>query len=405
MATTLTPSAPLIQGVASPDVVVDPQAFYAATRRMRFPMRSLTAIAGLGSTDSTQLRQTGIVSALEIRVTGTLVFGGTIGTTTMSYEWPLNIIRQLRLSANGQSNLISTRGLMVRAYEFVTNPKLDDSGLGASFAGTAVTSGSLKLPCDDWGTSAGNALNPGTNVPAIGTYTVDLTFFVPVAADPVSLIGAVYAQTSATNLTADLDWNTQGAAPGGTSNSGIISAMGAAATLVVALSYSITGRVFSIPNVGGKYVVPDLSQFHQMAETRFGGQAQGVNEPLLPGTGVGRRLLRLFFQEYSGTPPIPLAITATNYSTVAWAYGGSDTPESYSNGTNLRAENIRVAGVDLGGNWGLGLWDFANQFALRDTVDEGTTSDLRIQLGLVNSPTSGFAQVLQETLFAAPVGA
>lgn len=405
MATTLTPSAPLIQGVTSPDVVVDPQAFYVATRRMRFPMRSLTAIAGLGSTDSTQLRQTGIVSGLEIRVTGSLVFGGTIGTTTMSYEWPFNIIKALRLSANGQSNLISCRGLPIRAMEFITNPRLDDSGLGASFAGTAVTSGSLKLPSDDWGTSSSNALNPGTNVPATGTYTVDLTFFVPVAADPVSLIGAVYAQSSATNLTVDIDWNTQGAAAGGSSNTGIISAMGASATFSSSLSFSIVGRVYSIPNVGGKYVVPDLSQFHQLAETRFGGQAQGVNEPLLPGTGVGRRLMRLVFQEYSGAPPVPLAVNSTNYTTVGWAYGGADVPESYSNGTNLRAENIRIAGVDLGGNWGIGLWDFASQFALRDVIDEGSTSDLRIQMGLANAPTSGFAQVLQETLFAAPVGA
>lgn len=405
MASTLTPSAPLIQGVQSPDVVVDPQTFYAATRRLRFPAKSLTAIAGLGSTDSVQLRQTGIVAGLEVRVTGTVTFGGTLGTTTMSYEWPFNIIRSIRLSANGQSNLISCRGLTVRAYEFAANPKLDDSGMSASFAGTAVTSGSLKLPCDDWGTNSSNLLNPGTNVPATAAYTVDITYFVPVAADPVSLVGAIYAQSSATNLSVDIDWNTQGAAAGGSSNSGLISAMGASATFTSSLSYSITAVAFSIPNVGGRYVVPDLSQFHQISEARVGGLAQGTNEPLLAGTGVGRRLLRVFFNVYSGTPPVPLAMTAANYNLVGWAYGGNDQPESYPNGTSLRALNIRQAGVDLGGNWGIGLHDFASQFALRDTVDEAATSDLRVQLGLVNSPTSGFAQIAQETLFAAPVGA
>jgi hypothetical protein len=171
------------------------------------------------------------------------------------------------------------------------------------------------------------------------------------------------------------------------------------------LSWSCTGRVYSIPNVGGRYVVPDLSMFHQLAEARQGGLAQGTNEPLLAGTGVGRRLMRLLFNVYSGATPTPLAMNATNFNTVGWAYGGSDVPEQYPTGTNLRAENIRTTGTDLGGLWGLGLWDFASIFALRDVVDEAATSDLRVQIGLVSAPTSGYAQILQETLFAAPVGA
>lgn len=395
-ARTLTPSAPLIQGVTSPNVVVSPEVFYPATRRLRFPMKGAVAIQGLGSTDSVQLRQTGIIAGLEIRVFGSLTFGGTIGTTTMAYDWPFNLIQEVRLSANGQSNLIRCRGLTVRALEFITNPKLDDAGLSKSFGGTAQTAGTLALPCDDWGTSGVNTLAPGSNVAAIGTYTVDLTFFVPVAADPVSLIGSVYAQSSATNLQLDIQWATQAQ---------IVSALGGAATFAQALSWSVTGLAYSIPNVGGNYVVPDLSMFHQIAETRSGGLVQGTNEPLLPGTGVGRRLMRLLTQVYTGATPTPLAANAANYNTVGWAYGGSDVPESYPSGANVRAQNVRVAGVDLGGLWGFILWDFASQFALRDVVDEGATADLRVQLGLVASPTAGFAQITQETLFAAPVGA
>lgn len=392
---TLTPSAPLLQGqvASSPNIQQNPGLFYAATRRMRFSMRGLTAIAGLGSIDSTTLRQTGIVTSLEIRVTGTVVFGGTIAGTSMSYEWPFNLIREITLSANGQSNLIKARGLSIRTLEFVMNPRLDDTGLAATFTSTAVTSGTLKLPCDDWGTSGVNALNPGATVAATGTYTVDLTFFVPVAADPVSLIGAVYAQSSATNLSCDLSWNVQAS----------LLTLGGAATVAFALSFMITGRAFSIPQVNGQLVVPDLSQFHQVSEVRFGGFIQGVQEPLLSGTGTGRRLLRAMFNVYSSG--VPLAMNAANFSTVSWAYGGNDVPETYPNGTSLRAENIRVAGVDIGGNWGWGLWDFANQFALRDTIDEATTSDLRLQIGLVNAPTGGACQIVQETIFAASVGA
>lgn len=392
---TLTPSAPLIQGVQSPNVTVDPDNFFKATRRLRFPMQPLKAISGVGTTDTVQLRQTGIIAGLEVRVKGTITFGGTITGTIMTFDWPFNLVQEFRLSANGQSNLMRWRGLSVRAHEMVTNPRLDDTGISKTFTATAQTAGTLAIPSDDWGSSSPNFLGPGVTVPAIGTYTVDLTYFLPVAADPVSLIGAVYAQSSATNLTLDTQWATQAQ----------ICTLGGSATFAQALQYKVTGRAYSIPNVNGQYVVPDLSRFHQLAEFRQGGLAQGTNEPLLPGTGVGRQLLRLYFQVIQGATPAPLAMTDANFNVVGWAYGGSDVPEAYPLGGDLRAENIRVAGVDLGGNWGIGVWDFASQFALRDVVDEAATSDLRIQIGLVSSPTNGFAQILQETLFAAPVGA
>jgi hypothetical protein len=388
-------SAP-IQGINAPDVVVDPDNFYKATRRMRFAMSPLKAISALGSVDNVQLRQVGIVAALEVRVQGSLTFGGTIGTTTMSYDWPYNLIQNLTLSANGQSNLISARGLTLKAYDFITNPRLDDTGITQQFGGAAITSGSLSLPSDTWGNVSTNVTAPGTNVAATGTYNFDFTLVVPVAADQTSLIGSIYAQSSATNLSLNVQWATQ---------SQIVSALGGAATFASSINWQVTGVAYSIPNVNGRFVVPDLSQFHQLSENRAGGLVQGTNQIILPGTGVGRQLLRLFWNTYSGATPAPLAMNATNYGQVDWAYGGNDTPEAYPNGTQLRAWNIHVAGVDIGGSWGFGLWDFANIFALRDSVDEGATTNLRLEFALVSSPTSGFAQVAQETLFAAPVGA
>ncbi|HWB34589.1 MAG TPA: hypothetical protein VHA75_01045 [Rugosimonospora sp.] len=390
---TLTPSAPLIQGVASPNVVVDKAAFYAATRRLKFPMKSSTNIAGLGSTDSVQLRQTGIVAVLEVRVKGTLTFGGTITGTSMSYEWPFNLVKEFRLSANGQSNLVKARGLSIRALELATNPRITDQGITKSFNGANSAFGTLALSSDDWGTFSTNALTPNGSVAATGAYTVDLSYFIPVAADMVSLVGSVYAQSAATNLALDIDWNTQNA----------LLTLGGSATVAQALTYQVTGHVYSIPNVGGQYVVPDLSAFHQLAEFRQSGLGQNDNQVLLPGTGVGRKLMRVLHNVYSSGAP--LALTAANFSTLAWAYGGSDTPESYPSGQDQRVNNLRQTGSDLGALWGFSLWDFASQFALRDVVDEGATSDLRIIIGLVSAPTNGAAQVLQETIFAAPVGA
>jgi hypothetical protein len=391
----LNPSAPLtqLQGVDSPPVTIDPEKFYIGTRRLKYSMKSISAIAGLGSTDTVQLRQSGIVAGLEVRVTGTIVFGGTITGTTMSYEWPFNVVRNFTLSANGQSNLVKARGLTVRVLEFATNPKIDDTGITKTFNAATSAVGTLALPCDDWGTSSSNALSPNTTVPAAGTYTVDLSYFIPVAADYISLVGSVYAQSSATNLTLDIDWNTQAA----------LLTLGGAATFAHTLQYQVTGLVYSIPNVGGRFVVPDLTQFHQIAEARVGGQVVGLNEPILAGTGVGRRLMRLLFQVYSNSAP--LAMNATNYGLLGWAYGGNDTPEVYPTGQNLRAQNVRQCGADIGVLWGFGMWDYASQFALRDIVDEATTADLRLQFTLIPALTTPFAQICQETLFAAPVGA
>jgi hypothetical protein len=395
MAQTLTPSAPL-QGVEAPNVDVMPEAFYAATRRLLFPMRAITPIAGLGSTDSTQLRQTGIVAGLFVRVTGTITFGGVIAGTTMSWRWPLNLIRACRVSANGQSNLVNCNGAQLKFLEFAANTDLNDRGITRNMAAVVgVTQGTLSLACEDWGTSGANLMGPGAAVPAIGAYTVELNYFVPVAADQVSLIGAVYAQSSATNLTLDIDWETQAN----------LVTLGGGATWADALTYQVQGLVYSIPQVGGRYVVPDLSQFHQVAAFRTANIAAGDNEALLPGTGVGRKLLRLAWQVTTGATPTPLAINAANYGPIGWRYGGNDTPEMVANGSQLRYINERQYSCDVGARWGFACWDFASQFALRDVVDEGATSDLRLAFNLVAAPVAPFAEIVQETLFAAPVGA
>ena len=396
MATAAQPAVSL-QGVASPNVVVDPNSFYPATRRLLYSMKAASPIAGFGSTDSVQLRQTGIVAGLYVRVFGTLVWGGTITGSATSWRWPYNLIRACRVSANGQSNLINCNGLALKALEFGANNDLNDRGVSHTIgAVTGVTQGTLSGALEDWGTSGANQMGPGNTVAAIGTYTVDLSYFVPIAADQVSLIGSVFAQTAATNLTLDIDWETQAN----------LFTVGGSATLTPALNYQVQGVVYSIPIVGGKAVVPDLSQFHQVAQFRTSAIAQGDNETLLPGTGVGRKLLRVFMSVSTGTAPgTPLAINATNFGAMGWRFGGNDTPEQVANGQQLRYINERQYSCDFGRNWGIAVWDFVSQFALRDVVDEGATSDLRLLYNLVNAPTTPFAEIVQETLFAAPVGA
>lgn len=386
----------VLQGVETPNVSVDPDSFFKFTRRLRYPMRGLTAIAGFGSTDSTQLRQTGVVSKLLVRVTGNLVWGGTITGSSTSWLWPYDLVRAFRVSANGQSNLINVPGSACKVINVMTNPAYVDGGVKHTIGSTTgVQIGTMALAAEDWGTSSTNQMGPNASVPAAGTYTVDVVYEIPISFDDKTLVGAIYAQTSATQLTLDIDWETQ-------SN---LFTVGASATLAENLKFSVIGEVFSIPQVGGRFVLPDLSAFHSLIAFQQQGLGQGDNEIILPGTGVGRQLMRLVGQVWTGSATAPLAVNATNFGQIAWRYGGNDTPEMLPSGADLRYINALDYGVDVGANWGYFAHDFATRWAFRDSVDEGATTDLRLVVNLVSAPTSGVAKVIQETLFAAPVGA
>lgn len=385
----------VLQGVQAQNVTINPEAFYPATRRMKYAMKSPGAIAGLGSTDSTTLKQTGIIAAVDIRIAGQVVFGGTITGTVMSWRWPYDLARAVKISANGQANLINASGLKLKALQ-MTQDRVNDRGVLRSVGASTVQQGSLSLASEDWGTSGVNKLGPNVTVAAAGTYTVDMVIRVPVAFDPKTLLGAIFAQTAQTSLQCDVEYATQAE----------LLTLGGAATVAFNLQSEISGVVYSIPQVGGQFVVPDLSVFHQFVQSRNTALGQGDNEVMLPGTGIGRQLMRVFYQTWTGAAPqAPLTMNATNYGVQAWRYGGNDTPETYRTGQSLRADNEDTLGVDIGGVWGLGVHDFCADWALRDAVDEGATSDLRLLINLQAAPTGPGVELVQQTVFAAPVGA
>lgn len=387
-----------LQGVVAQNVQLNPQAFYPATRRLQFSMKSAGAIAGLGVSDQMTLKQTGIIAALDIRISGSVVFGGTIAGTSLSYRWPYGLVKAVKVSANGQAQLINASGLQLKALQ-MAQTHVNDRGIARKVGSATVQSGTLSLSSDDWGSLAGvTTLGPGVTVAATGTYTVDMTIRVPIAFDQRTLLGAIFAQTAQTNLTCDVEYETQG---------NLLTLGGAATVTFAGLNSEVSGVVYTIPQVGGQFVVPDLSAFHQVVGTRYTALAQGDNEVPLSGTGIGRQLMRVGYQVYSGTgvAAVPYAMTAANFGTQAWRYGGNDTPEAYRTGQSLRAFNEDQTGVDFGAVWGIGWHDFASEWALRDSVDEGSTSDLRILTNLVNSPTTPACEYVQQTVFAAPVGA
>jgi hypothetical protein len=140
-----------IQGVQTTDTVVDPGAFAQFTKRQRFPMKASGAIAGLGTSDQVQLRKTGVVAALEVRISGDVAVDIT-GAVTPKWTWPYRLVKAFKLSVNGQSTMIDASGLDVKLAEFAGDSDLDDRGISRHFASaTADTQGSLSLSHEDWG--------------------------------------------------------------------------------------------------------------------------------------------------------------------------------------------------------------------------------------------------------------
>ncbi len=392
------PALTSLQGILVPTESVNPQAFFANTRRQVVLQKTISAFAGLGATDTIPILQSGILAEIVLKLTGSVVVALPTGTCATTALWPYGILKAARFSANGVSNLINAGGWELRARELVCNGELNDrgvaNGIGGASPGTSRTQGTLGLASESWGL--------GSNVTAVAanTYNFDLTLKVPVAHDQVNLLGAIFAQTSSTALELNLDWE---------SLANLFTLTGTA-TATVSMSVYPEAVVYSIPaNPKGGIWVPNLSAFHSFVKTKApNAVSNGLNEIKLAGRGVGRQLMRVLFRTFSGTAPgAPLAMTATNYTTPYWRYGGNTTPEQWIDGQDLREYNERVAGSDLGGFAGFGMLDWDSQWAFRDSIDEGAASELRFGFTIPNAVglTSPYTEYTQETILAGATAA
>lgn len=388
----MTTASPLtMQGITVPNAAQDAPTFFAKTRRVTFPFVSNKAFAGLGNSDTYSLLKSNIVAGINLRLTGSVVTVHGTGTVATNARWPYDLVR-VRVAANGQSQLINAKGWKLKARAMMADENTSDRGVIQSIGGANVQQGTLSYASESWG------LGQSASAITDGTYNFDLELFVPIAYDQKTLLGALFLQTSSTDLTMTLDW----------ANSTDLFTLTGTATATVTCNVQAEAIAFSIPEVNGTIVVPDLSTFHGLIENRFTGMANGDNEITLVGQGVGRQLLRLYYQTWNGAvPQAPLSLTDANYGTASWRFGGNDTPESWITARALRQHIERLFNCDLGGAQGIGVWDFAVQSAFRDSIDEGAATELRF---LVNYPagltlTAPVIEYVQETVFAGAIGA
>lgn len=381
-----------MQGIAVPAESVQPAAFFARTRRRTFNEGSQTW-NGFGGQNTWELKKSDIIANGILRFTGSLVVTPGTGTVASTARWPYDMPKAVRFTANGASNVINASGLKLKLREFQKKSDLTDRGVVQTVGGASVNQGTLASASESWGVGS------STTALAAGTYPVDLYWVVPISEDEVDLSGAIFAATSSTDLTVQVDMET----------AANLFALTGNATVALTGQMQLTSVKYSIPiGANGEIVVPDLSLFHSYIQSRTTAIGTGGNETRVIGQGAGKTLLRMSFQTWNGAsaPGAPLSMNDTNYGELAWRYGSNETPDDYLSGGVLRKINERMYNTDIGGIWGFGAIDFANENAFRDAVDMGTTSDLRllttIQSGVtLNNP--GFEYV-QETIFQAGAG-
>jgi hypothetical protein len=381
----------IMQGIEVPASSINPAEFFRLTRRLRITEKTLAAFAGLGQTDTIPILQTGIISGVTVQFSGSLVVALPTGTCATTGRWPYDLIRAGRFTANGQSNLLNCHGRYFKAREIMARGDLTDRGVtrgvGGASPGTQVNQGTMSLNTEAWGV--------GQNVTAIAaaTYPVELEWYFPVAFDDLTLQGAIFAQTSATDLFCAIDW-----AP-----LTDLFVLTGTATATLTGSVTATATLYTIPqDPSGNIIVPDLSVFHTMIESRVPVLANGDNEIRLAGQGVGKQLLRIFGTNWNNgaTSPVALPVNSTNYANILWRFGGNDTPEVYPNG-NLHSHFVeKLFDADLGTLQGIWCHDFASENAFRDSVDEGTATELRWLTNIPNGVTltAAYGEYVQETV-------
>jgi len=381
----------LMQGIEVPASSINPEAFFRLTRRLTILEKSIAAFAGLGSTDTVPILQTGVLSGLVIQFTGSLTIALPTGTAASTGRWPYDLIRAARFTANGQSNLINAHGASLKVREIMQRGDLTDRGvsrgIGGASPGTAINQGTMSLNTDAWGVGQNV-----TGIPA-ATYPVELEWYVPVAFDDFSLQGAIFAQTSATDLFLAIDW-----AP----LTDLFQLTGTA-TASLSGSVNVFATLYTIPQApSGDIIIPDLSVFHSLIESRVNNIALGDNEIRLSGQGVGKQLLRMFGRTINNgaTTQVGLPVNSTNYGQMLWRFGGNDTPEVVTNGNAMAHRVEKLFDCDLSSQYGWWVWDFASENAFRDAVDEGTATELRFLVNIANGVTltSAFEEYVQETV-------
>ncbi len=354
-----------LQNIPSGEFVTDPAAFFQMTEKNVLTAKT-AALPNPGGFVPVQLLQTGIVSKLVINFKGTLTVQ--YGAVTTSNEWPYNLLNQFSLSANGQNDLFNCSGVDLHVLKYLKYPAYKDV-------------------VDVFPGNVGGGDSVG-----VGTYALNLTWEVPIAMDDTSLVGALYAQSSQTNLSVKLgmaDLATLfSSAPSNSAFTG---------------QFSIQETYFEIPYDGqGRIVGPDLSRLHGFNAVTTPLANNGLSRiPLIRSNG---QLSRLIMSGHAAPgnrlSPAANAALTKKWDSVALTYGGNQHPYDFNPIELQLALNNQHYGSTP--PYDRLVLDLVRENPVRDILLlQGVTElavEPRVNSGVTIQPGAAF-RVVQETLF------
>lgn len=359
-----------LQTIPAGPFVPNPAVFDSQTVRNqeRFEVRDVD----FGTTWSTEIPQVGILQKLRHIVKGTITIG--VGGATPTALWPHGLLEDVRLSANGQNDLHSLTGIDLHVLRFLRFPAYEEAV--DTFPGV-VGGGPGGTDLDEI---------------AAGTYPLHLTWEEPIAADESSLVGGLFAQSSAANIrlrrklaeAADL--------------------FGADASLVTLDVECHTHVVrYEIPIDGeNRLVVPDLSRLMALNATdkQFSGTGP-VEVPMVRSAGQLHRLIATVNASSTNRLiPSSVATTSKRIDAARLVYGGNKRPLDYEPIGDLMAQlNNWYGGIPP---YDAIVLDLIRENPQRDILSLQGVTELKF-IPTVNSAVTvsgGTVHLVQQTLFA-----
>lgn len=341
---------------------INPALFNQLTSRVIFDPINFP-LPAFGNYQNTQLLQVGIVSNINLLVVGTITTTGTTVTITPTAHWPWNLI-SVQISGNGQNNFISCNGW--------------DLTLRLRAANRAYVDTVSSYP------TSGAPFN------AAGTANFTLAYKIPIAMDDTTLVGALYAQSEATNLVMQISTRASADLFNVTAGSIAISA-----------TVYVEEEIFEVPydpQHSDTLVIPDLTVLHGLVSNDNAVASQTTLDTQL--FRINGQLERLFYYTVDlSTAAAPAFTTTAKYSQVQLIYGSNQNPYTFNPMTFQKFRNqkdYRVALPD-----GMYCLDFVADNPARDLVLLEGVTNLRLRTQFNPAPTGGsYVHFVQETLFA-----
>lgn len=321
------------------------------------------ALPAFGNYIENQLLQVGIVSKIRLLVVGTITTTGTTVTIAPTAKYPWGLLARVTVSGNGQNDFIACDGWDLKIRQICANRALVD--------------GISSYPA-----SGGSPFNTA----ASANFT--LQYEVPIAMDDTTLVGSLYAQSEATNLTYRIQ----------TATSADLFTI-TAGTLALSATVYLEETIYEVPydpQHPDTLIIPDLTVLHGLVanENAIGAQTQ-MDTQLYRIQGQLERLI--FRQQDAATSTGFYAIASYNYAQLL--YGANQTPYTFNPMTMLAVRN----NVDYREALPAGIFvmDFVTENPARDQVLLEGVTNLRLRTSYAVTPAATASlHFVQETLFA-----